>query len=85
MAVPGAAAEYQSFVRGHHEYCATWTPVAGEELLLRRQPENEHDQFAVAVLKDEEIAGHVPRDISRIVFFFLSHDGNVGFCNITGP
>ena len=85
MAANGSQVEeYQSFVRGHHVYFTIWTPVVGEELVLRRQPDNEHDPYAVAV-KDEEVAGHVPRNISQVVSFFLSHSGNVGFCNITGP
>ena len=35
-----------------------------------REPGNEHDRFAVAVLEDETLCtvAHLPRDISRIAF-----------------
>uniref|UniRef100_A0A1X7TZF6 Uncharacterized protein n=1 Tax=Amphimedon queenslandica TaxID=400682 RepID=A0A1X7TZF6_AMPQE len=60
MAANGSQVEeYHSFFRSHHVYFTIWTPVAGEELVLRRQPDNEHDPYAVAVIKDEEVAGHV--------------------------
>ena len=54
--------EYYSFVRDHNVYCTTWTPVVGGEVAVRRQPDNEHDEYAVAMVKEEEVVGHVPRE-----------------------
>ena len=53
--------EKESVVRGHHVYKAIWTPVIGEELSLRAEDNNEHDNHAVAVLKGRNVIGHVPR------------------------
>ena len=45
------------------------------EILVDQVPSNPHDPHAVAVLKNTDIVGHVPRDISRIFSFFLLHGG----------
>ena len=76
--------EFQSYIRGHHVYCSSWTPVIGEELVLKRQPDNEHSKHAVAVVKDGDVVGHVPEFRSKLIFYFLGYDGNVGFCKVTG-
>ena len=47
-----AVYEKESVVRGHHVYKAIWTPVIGEELEVRTEDDNDHDQHAVAVVKD---------------------------------
>lgn len=55
--------EKESVVRGHHVYKAVWTPCNGEILALEPERTNEHDQYAVAVLKDNShvyVVGHVP-------------------------
>ena len=79
-----ASFQYQSFVRGHHVYLNSWTPVVGEQLVVRRELDNNHDQYAVAVIKDGEVVGHVPQAKSRLISFFLGYDGNVCFCEVTG-
>ena len=56
-----AVYEKESIVRGHHVYKAIWTPVIGEELEVRTEDDNEHDQHAVAVVKDGVVIGHMPR------------------------
>ena len=38
-----------------------WEPREGEVLLLKREPDNIEDKFAVAVIKREQIVGHVPK------------------------
>ena len=53
-------------------------------LPVKRELTNEHDRFAVAVLKDGDVVGHVPRSLSKTNSFFLRHDGNVVFCEVTG-
>ena len=76
-------ASLTSFIRGHHVYCQEWTPAVGEVLALKRQPDNSHDKFAVAVIKNGRIVGHIPKSMSRAVSFFLNRDGHSGFCEVT--
>lgn len=72
-----------SVVRGHHVYKSIWTPVLGEELLVEQEHGNEHDRYAVSVKKNDMIVGHLPRSLSRVSWFFLSHRGKIE-CVITG-
>jgi len=39
-----------SCMHGFHEYCLIWDPVA-EELQCERELENDHDVYAVSVVK----------------------------------
>ena len=75
--------ERESVVRGHHIYKDVWTPQLNEELQLQREPGNEHDRHAVAVVKSSTMVGHVPRTISRVCWFFLGRGGQI-ICRITG-
>ena len=52
----------ESTVRGHK---SLWTPVTGEELRVQIEEDNIFDEFAVAVFKDGNIVGHVPRELAR--------------------
>ncbi len=63
--------EINSFVRGYHAYISVWDPVVSEELNLEREPGNIEDQRAVAVKKNGQVVGHMPRHISPTVFFFF--------------
>ena len=83
--VEGPKTFLRSFVRGHHEYYKTWTPVIGQLLPVRRESSNVHDPFAVAVWKGGEVVGHAPKSLSKTMSFFLNYDGNVVFCEVTGP
>ena len=56
----------ESCVRGYHVYRERWTAVIGEVLSCRREPGNASDPFAVGVMKEREIVGHVPRFYSCI-------------------
>ena len=38
----------------------------------------------IAIVKEQEVVGHVPGRISNIVFFFLGYDENIVSCEITG-
>ena len=76
--------ELSSYIRGHHVYKDVWTPYIGEELVVKREIGNRHDEFAVAVEKDEEIVGHLPHRMCRIVSYFLNYSGNIASCTITG-
>ena len=77
-------AQFDSYIRGYHAYLDTWTPVVGETLLLKREPSNEKDSSAVAVMKEDIIVGHVPYNIASVIFQFLRRDCNKGFVEVTG-
>ena len=53
----------ESEVRGYHIYKSTWTPVVGTVLHIHSEPTNSHDPYAVAVIQDGQIVGHMPRKI----------------------
>ena len=44
--------------------------MIGEELPVEREEDNQHDQHAVAVVKNGDIVGHMPRSISGVSCFF---------------
>ena len=51
--------EIDSVVRGHHAYKTIWTPLLGETLEVRREDDNDHDEYPVAIIRREVIIGHV--------------------------
>ena len=53
-------------------------------LLLKREPENVEDKFAVAVIKSGTVVGHVPKTLVPVISQFLKRDCNKGVVNITG-
>ena len=64
---------HESVVRGH---CIT-----KKRGLVQHEPENLHNRQAVCILKLSTIVGHVPRELSRVFWLFLSHDGTIS-CEI---
>ena len=66
-----ATYETASSVRGFHIYQDIWTPVIGEELLCEREEGNPNDRYAVSVLDNSTVVGHVPRHISTLCSVFL--------------
>ena len=45
---------------------------------------NIHDDFAVAVLKNSNTVGHVPRETSRVCWYFLHKSGSEMTCIVNG-
>ena len=66
-----ATVEVETVIRGYHVYKDIWTSTLGEILSCRREEDNYHDRFAVAVVKGSDVVGHVPRKISTICSLFL--------------
>lgn len=83
MAGAGAAASFEytieSAIRGFHQYKAVWSPILNEQLKVRQEAGNTKDLFAVYLHKydDNQILGHVPKEISRLCWYFLQHDGEI--------
>ena len=45
------------------------------------EPENAHDKYAIKVMKNQTIVGHVPRELSKYCSALINSDGqNVGYC-----
>ena len=73
-----------SVARSHHIYKEVWKLIVGERLLIMNEVGNAQDRIAVSVQKEGPIVGHVPRQISRIIFYFLRREGTAGICVIVG-
>lgn len=73
----------ESMVRGYHVYGELWSPELGEELQCQRERGNLTDCYAVAVKKEDEVVGHLPRKISRLCTLFIRRGGTIS-CVITG-
>ena len=74
---------YRSVVRGFYVYKAIWNPVVNEELSTAQEPDNPEDRYAISVIKDEAVVGHVPRELSRISYYFIQRNGEI-LCTVTG-
>ena len=75
--------EFPCCVRGYHIYKAIWVATIGEELGCEREPTNATDRYAVAVMKNGTIIGHLPRRISKVSFIFLRRGGSIT-CKVSG-
>ena len=50
--------------RGYHVYYSIWDISIGEQLECAREPLNDSDRYAAAVIKDSVTIGDLPRKIS---------------------
>ena len=75
--------EFNCCITGHHIYKDIWTPRTQEELTCKTEPDNQHDKYAVKVLKDGEIVGHIPRLFSKTCTLILLSGGCMKVC-VTG-
>ena len=53
-------------VGGDHIYQEEWEAAIGEELQCEREKKHAKDPYAVAVVRENVVVGHLPRKISRI-------------------
>ena len=75
--------EFRSVIRGYHVYKSIWTPALGEKLSTDQERGNPEDRYAVSVLKSSTIVGHVPREISKLCWMFISREGHI-YCTVSG-
>lgn len=75
--------DFLSAIRGYHIYKDRWTAV-GEQLVCKRELGNSKDRYAVAVLKNDDIVGHLPVKISKICSIFLARRGSI-VCVVSQP
>ena len=64
--------------RIHHNLYLVWSPFIGESLNTQIELGNVHDKYAVKVLKNQAVVGHVPREISRYCSFVLNSGRTMG-------
>jgi len=69
---------FDSAVRGYHVYQDVWKPAAGENLNAEQDINNLMDKFAVKVMKNNKMVGHLPHEYSGISWYFLAHGGKIG-------
>ena len=64
-----------SCIRGYHLSKDTWEATVGESLVCEREPSNAEDRYAVSVKQEDNIVGHLTRNIStsRLVFAIALH------------
>ena len=88
-----AAPLYRSFNMAERHSCPSHfntlgkqilRPLVGEILSLEREEGNNQDKFAVSLLKDATVVGHVSGEFSRVFWYFLRHGGTIT-CKDTGP
>ena len=66
-------------MRGYHAYMDIWTPEEGGRLNFIREPDNIKDKYAVSVMKDGLVVGHVPYNLAPRTSQFLKRDINKAF------
>ena len=74
---------FQAMIRGYHVYKEIWDAVKGECLECKRERSNRFDPFAVSVMKQGTIVGHLPRKISAVCSLFLLRNGTIS-CQVSG-
>jgi len=73
--------EFTSAVRGCHIYKEIWEPSVGDKFVALRELHNQFDKYAIKVLNGEETVGHLPREYSRIAWYFLARGGSDICCS----
>ena len=80
---PISTFDLTSVIHGHHIYKDSWTAVIGEGRNCEREFSNRHDSFAVAIMKDTQVVGHIPRTISCTCTLFIRRGGSI-LATVTG-
>ena len=69
----------EAYVRGYHAYKDSWPTVVGQHLETRPEDDNPVDRFAVAVLIEDKIVGHLPKGklgrYAKTISYFLKARG----------
>ena len=68
---------FDSAVRGYHVYKDVWKPAIRKKLHAEQELDNAVDKFAVKVVKNNELVGHLPREYSQILWYFIARGGKI--------
>lgn len=74
----------ESVICGNHICKDVWQPRVGERLLLEREEGNAHDRFAVCLVKNGTVGGHVPIEVSQLYTGTSYVHGGSITCEVTG-
>ena len=59
----------------YHLYKGRWTPVKSQMLKAIVEPKNKEDKFAAAIMKDDCLVGHLPKEkterFAKTIFYIL--------------
>ena len=75
---------FNSYARGYHAYMKIWNPVDGAVLVCTRETDNPHDNYAVSIIRNLYVVGHVPLGLSKTFSNFLSLPVSTMLCIVTG-
>ena len=75
---------FNSYARGYHAYMKIWNPVDGEVLVCTRETDNPQDNYAVSIIRNSYVVGHVPLGLSKTFSNFLSLSASTMLCIVTG-
>ena len=75
---------FNSYARGYHTYMKIWNPVNGAILVCMQETDNPHDKYAVSIICNLYVVGHVPLDLSKTFSNFLSLPVSTMLCIVTG-
>ena len=74
---------FESVVRGFHVYNAIWTPVLNTEHSTQQEHGNTEDQYAVSIINNDVVVGHVLKELSQTFWLFIERGGEIS-CKLTG-
>ena len=61
-----------------------WNPVDGAVLVCMQETDNPHDKYAVSIIRNSYVVGHVPLGLSKTFSNFLSLPVSTMLCIVTG-
>ena len=70
-------------LRGFHVYRTTWKPYVKQRIEFKKERNNKFDNYAVAGYTKLPghlalcVVGHIPREISRYIWYAISHEAKV--------
>ena len=76
---------FKKWITGYHIYQNIWTPKIGEILTSKVDPTNPFDSYAVNIILDGKLVGHVPRTISETITKVLLADGTLELTVYANP
>ena len=74
---------FTAAVTGYHYYRRFWRPKENKKLICLHEPGNIFVRFAIKTISENgEIAGHLPKEISRITKYFLERGASM-YCTLS--
>ena len=58
--------EMDNVVCGYYVYKLVWLLIIGEQLIPEKELASPHNEFAVTMIKDSQIMGHILKNSSQI-------------------